>query len=278
MNLSSSLLNNSVLGKKTNYGNDYDPTLLFKIPRITNREALGLNNNIIPFFGVDIWNAYEISWLNPKGKPCVATAIFYIPTNSPNIVESKSVKLYLNSFNNAVISSMEELQQIILQDLSTATNAQVSGRLLSLNEKIEFEDVSSKNIDDLDVECNIYDHPDSKLIEYEDIDIEEEINSNLLKSNCLVTNQPDWGTIIIKYKGKKLRHDSMLKYLVSFRNCNEFAEQCAERIFMDIKNAINPTYLSIYIRYTRRGGIDICPYRSTDSNYTLPSNKRLIRQ
>lgn len=278
MNLSSSVLGNSVLGKKTIYSNSYDPTLLFRIPRIDNREKLKLKEDNIPFYGVDIWNAYEISWLNEKGKPCVAIGSFYIPANSSNIVESKSFKLYLNSFNNDVISSIEELERIILEDLSTATNGQVFGRLSSLNEKIEFAEINGENIDYLDVECNIYDHPHSDLIEYEEIFVEEEINSNLLKSNCLVTNQPDWGTIIIKYQGKKLKHDSILRYLVSFRNCNEFAEQCAERIFVDIKNAINPTYLSIYIRYTRRGGIDICPYRSTERNYMLPSNKRLIRQ
>lgn len=201
-----------------------------------------------------------------------------MPITSSHIVESKSVKLYLNSFNNFVVDSIEELGKIILQDLSKATHAKVTGKIFPINTKIEFGEPSGINIDDLDIECNRPDLPDNSLIECKNAIVEEELNSNLLKSNCLVTGQPDWGTIIIKYKGKKLKHDALLKYLVSFRNCNEFAEQCAERIFTDIKNAINPEILSIYIIYTRRGGIDICPYRTTDLNYMLPSNKRLIRQ
>jgi len=272
------MLSDSALGKKSTYKDSYDSTLLFKIPRSNNRNELGIDDNNLPFYGVDVWNTYELSWLNKKGKPCVAIGVFYIPTDSDNIVESKSFKLYLNSFNNFVIDSIEELEKIILTDLSNAVNAKVAGKLLPINTKIEFGEASGINIDDLDIECNSYNLPDNSLIKYEDIVIEEEINSNLLKSNCLVTGQPDWGTITIKYKGKKLKHDALLKYLISFRNCNEFAEQCAERIFIDIKNAINPEFLSIYIVYTRRGGIDICPYRSLDQNYTIPSNKRLIRQ
>ncbi|WP_341787316.1 NADPH-dependent 7-cyano-7-deazaguanine reductase QueF [Rickettsia endosymbiont of Cantharis rufa] len=271
-------LSTSLLGKKSTYRDSYDATLLFKIPRINNRNELGINGNNLPFYGVDIWNAYELSWLNNKGKPCVGVGTFYIPATSPNIVESKSLKLYLNSFNNFVVDSMEELGRIILQDLSSALQSKILGKILPINTKIEFSVPSGKNIDDLDIECNNYGPPDNSLIEYENILVEEGINSNLLKSNCLVTGQPDWGTIVIKYKGKKLKHDSFLKYLISFRNFNEFAEQCAERIFTDIKNAINPEFLSIYIVYTRRGGIDICPYRSLDQNYTLPSDKRLIRQ
>lgn len=271
-------LSNSILGKNSAYKDKYDKTLLFKIPRSNNRNELRIDNNKLPFYGIDIWNAYELSWLNKKGKPCVAIGVFYVPVDSDNIVESKSFKLYLNSFNNYVVDSIKELEKIILEDLSDAVNAKVSGKLLPIDTRIEFGKPNSINIDYLDIECEKYGPPDNNLIEYEDILVEEEINSNLLKSNCLVTGQPDWGTIIINYKGKKLKHESILKYLVSFRNYNEFAEQCAERIFMDIKKSINPEFLSIYIVYTRRGGIDICPYRSTDSNYTLPNNARLIRQ
>ncbi|XVN41805.1 MAG: NADPH-dependent 7-cyano-7-deazaguanine reductase QueF [Rickettsia endosymbiont of Argas persicus] len=269
---------NSALGKKSNYKDSYDKTLLFKIPRSNNRIELGINNSDLPFHGIDIWNAYELSWLNKKGKPNVAIGIFYIPATSSYIVESKSLKLYLNSFNNYAVDSLEELEKIILEDLSNTVGTKISGKLLPVNTKIEFSNPSGINIDDLDIECDSYGPPDNNLIEYEKIIVEEELNSNLLKSNCLVTNQPDWGTIIIKYKGKKLKREALLKYLISFRNCNEFAEQCAERIFMDIKNSINPDFLSVYIIYTRRGGIDICPYRSLDPNYNLPDSKRLIRQ
>ncbi|MGX6960544.1 MAG: NADPH-dependent 7-cyano-7-deazaguanine reductase QueF [Rickettsia endosymbiont of Pentastiridius leporinus] len=269
---------NSVLGKNSTYKDSYDKTLLYKIPRSNNRKELGIDNNKLPFYGVDIWNAYELSWLNKKGKPCVAIGVFYVPADSDNIVESKSFKLYLNSFNNYIVDSIEELERTILEDLSEVVNAKVLGKLLPIDTKIEFGKVSGSHIDYLDIECSKYGPPDNGLIEHENVLVEEEINSNLLKSNCLVTGQPDWGTIIIKYKGKKLKHESILRYLVSFRNCNEFAEQCAEHIFMDIKKAISPEFLSIYIVYTRRGGIDICPYRSTDSDYTIPSSTRLIRQ
>jgi len=271
-------LSNSALGKKSTYKDSYDPTLLFKIPRIDNRKELGLISDKLPFHGVDVWNAYELSWLDKKGKPHVAIFTFFVPSASSHIVESKSVKLYFNSFNNFIVDSVEELERIILQDLSNATHSEVKGQIFPLNTNIELGEPDGINIDDLDVECDKFDLPDHSLIKCENAIVEEELNSNLLKSNCLVTGQPDWGTIVIKYKGKKLKHDALLKYLVSFRNCNEFAEQCCERIFVDIKNAINPDFLSIYIVYTRRGGIDICPYRTTDLNYTLPTNKRLIRQ
>lgn len=270
-------LSNSLLGKKTEYIDIYNPTLLFPIPRIDKRHELGLNKDI-PFFGVDIWNAYEISWLNAKGKPCVAIGEFYIPADSTYIVESKSFKLYLNSFNNTKFNSAQEVLQLLNEDLSKITGSQVIVRLLPLDTQCEFGVLSGNNIDNLDVECTEYDSTDSSLIKYDDIYAEEEVNSNLLKSNCLVTGQPDWGSVSIKYKGKKIQHDSLLKYLVSFRNHNEFHEQCVERIFVDINKIIKPDYLSVYARYTRRGGLDISPYRSTDSNFKVPTNKRTIRQ
>lgn len=271
-------LSDSVLGKKTKYIDVYNPKLLFPIPRIDQRYALGLTKDNIPFFGIDIWNAYEISWLDEKGKPCVAIGEFYIPADSLYIIESKSFKLYLNSFNNTKFNSTQEVLQLLIQDLSKVTEAQVIARLLSLDTQCKFGVLSGKNIDNLDVECTDYDSTDSSLIKYDDIYVEEEVNSNLLKSNCLVTGQPDWGSISIRYRGKKIQHDSLLKYLVSFRNHNEFHEQCVERIFVDIKQVIKPDYLSVYARYTRRGGLDISPYRSTEPNFKVPSNKRTIRQ
>ena len=271
-------LTNSLLGIKTKYKDNDDPKLLFSIERLNKRKELGLDNNI-PFYGIDIWNAYEISWLNDKGKPCVAIGEFYVPSDSFSIIESKSFKLYLNSFNNTKISSIEEVEKLIIQDLSTATQSEVKGKLNSLKRKIYIEQPEGQNIDNLDVECNIYDKPNSSLIKYEDIFVKEVINSNLLKSNCLVTEQPDWVTVVIKYEDKKLLYESIIKYLVSFRNHNEFHEQCIERIFVDIKNIISPSYLSVYAKYTRRGGIDICPYRSTEQNFILPNNNiRFIRQ
>lgn len=271
-------LSNSLLGKRTEYIDIYDPKLLFPIPRIDKRCELGLNKDNIPFFGVDIWNAYEISWLNEKGKPCIAIGEFYIPSDSTYIIESKSFKLYLNSFNNTKFNSLKEVLQLLNEDLGRITESQVVVSLLPLDIQCEFGALNGTNIDSLDVECIDYDSTDSNLIKYDSIYVEEEVNSNLLKSNCLVTGQPDWGSVAIKYKGKKIQHDSLLKYLVSFRNHNEFHEQCVERIFIDIHNIIKPDYLSVYARYTRRGGLDISPYRSTDSTFEVPINKRTIRQ
>ncbi|MGL4226302.1 MAG: NADPH-dependent 7-cyano-7-deazaguanine reductase QueF, partial [Rickettsia sp.] len=168
-------LSASVLGKKSTYQDSYDATLLFKIPRINHRNKLRINSNNLPFYGVDIWNTYELSWLNNKGKPCVGVGTFYIPVTSPNIVESKSLKLYLNSFNNFIVDSMEELERIILQDLSNALQTKILGKILPINTKIEFGVPSGKNIDDLDIECNNYGPPDNSLIEYEDVLVEEEI-------------------------------------------------------------------------------------------------------
>lgn len=269
---------NSLLGKKTEYKNIYENTLLFPIPRAKQRQELGINENNIPFFGVDIWNAYEVSWLNSKGKPNVAIGEFYIPAHSEYIIESKSFKLYLNSLNNTKFESADHVNKLLTQDLSNAVRAEVKVVLLPLNRHCEFEMFNGNNIDDLDIECINYDSADRSLIQFNDTYVEEDINSNLLKSNCLVTGQPDWGSVNIKYKGKKIVHKSLLEYLISFRNHNEFHEHCVERIFMDILDVIAPKYLSVYARYTRRGGLDISPYRSTDPNFEKPSNKRLIRQ
>lgn len=272
-------LDNSVLGKKVVYKDEYDPTLLFAIPRLDKRKELGLEEcGKVPFFGVDIWNAYELSLLNPFGKPIVAIGEFYIPATSVNIIESKSLKLYLNSFNNTQFESMHVVKDVIARDLSLLAKGMVNVKLSPLYSGHEFGKLSGINIDGLDISCAVYDTADRGLLLHEDMNIEEEINSNLLKSNCLVTGQPDWGSVSIKYKGKKLKHESVLRYLVSFRNHNEFHEQCVERIFIDILNTINPIYLSVYARYTRRGGLDICPYRTTDKDFNIPENDRLSRQ
>ncbi len=232
----------------------------------------------MPFFGVDLWNAYEISWLNLRGKPQVAIGEFSIPADSKYIIESKSLKLYLNSLNNSKFASMTEVSQLLNQDLSKLVESPIKVILLPLNTPHSFGVLPGENIDHLDIECINYASANNQLIKYQDIYAEEEINSNLLKTNCLVTGQPDWGSVAIKYKGKKLEHTSLLEYLISFRNHHEFHEHCVERIFMDISKALQPEYLSVYARYTRRGGIDISPYRSTDRNFKVPSNERLIRQ
>lgn len=272
----------SILGKKVLYENQYNPQLLFPIARLNNRIELGLHEDRIPFYGFDIWNAYEVSWLDLLGKPVVAIGELWFNADSTNIIESKSMKLYLNSFNNTNYRSIEDVEKIICMDLSKATQSKVAVKLCYIQDlKTNIGTLAGVNIDALDVNCDAYNAPDKTLLKCSDSATSEEINSNLLKSNCLVTGQPDWASIYIRYVGKKLDHSSLIKYLVSFRNYNEFHEQCVERIFVDLLSVINPTFLTVYAKYTRRGGIDISPCRSTDSeisNYINVNSIRLIRQ
>jgi 7-cyano-7-deazaguanine reductase len=268
----------SPLGKTTAYVENYAPELLFPIPRQSKRDEIGVPAQL-PFFGADIWNAYELSWLNPRGKPQVAIASFDVPADSPNIVESKSFKLYLNSFNQTRLADANALKQMLTNDLSAAAGARVSVKL-SLPDNFAREQVAELegyNIDNLDVEIDCYE-PNAKLLGcLAEPAVEETLTSNLLKSNCLVTGQPDWASVQIRYRGQPIARDGLLKYLISFRRHNEFHEQCVERIFMDILRQCQPQALSVYARYTRRGGLDINPFRT---NFTLsaPNNIRTARQ
>ena len=264
-------LENSELGKQSSYLTEYGPGLLFAIPRDSKRQEIGIETTI-PFVGVDIWNHFEVSWLNPKGKPVVAIAEISIPCESTNIIESKSMKLYFNSFNNTKIESVEELSSIIKNDLSNSTKSKVEVKISLLNDNT----LDGICIDNLDVNCSKYTVHKEYLTTNPEI-ISETICSHLLKSNCLVTKQPDWGSVQISYQGPQIDHVGLLKYIVSFRNHNEFHEQCIERIFIDIMQMCKPTKLSIYGRYTRRGGLDINVYRST---HPIPEiiNKKMHRQ
>lgn len=270
--------NNSPLGKKITYVSEYAPQLLFPIPRIGKRDEINVPE-ILPFFGFDTWNAYEVSWLNTKGKPQNAIVRFDINCRSVNIVESKSFKLYLNSFNNTRLESPAELQQLLLKDIQQAANGEVFITIYELddllNQKIEtFEGAC---IDSLDIELDSF-HVNPELLSTDHNNrVKETLYSHLLKSNCLVTGQPDWGSIQISYSGAKIDQASLLKYLVSFRNHNEFHEQCVERIFMDIQTFCKPTELTVTARYTRRGGLDINPTRSSNP-ITPDKNIRMARQ
>lgn len=270
----------SELGKKTEYDMAYNPDRLYPIPRAGKRTEIGVNSDALPFYGFDCWNHYEVSWLNEKGKPIVATAEIYYDCTSPCIIESKSMKLYFNSFNNAKFKSVEEVEKIIQRDMEKAIQSKVTvmihqlGRmpLLEIHEKMD-----GICIDHLDVECTKYTVDTSTLSTTDEL-VEETVFSDLLKSNCLVTNQPDWGSVQIHYKGNKINHAGLLQYLVSFRNHNEFHEQCIERIFVDIMKYCKPSELTVYARYTRRGGLDINPCRSTKKISFENMNYRLIRQ
>lgn len=269
----------SPLGKSVAYQAEYDPGLLFPIPRAGKRAEIGINGEP-PFMGMDIWNAYELSWLNARGKPQVALANFLVPADSPNIIESKSFKLYLNSFNQTRLADEAELAGLLTRDLSAAIGKPVAVEIVSPERfaSQRIADLDGYCIDNLDIEINTY-SPAPQLLRCEEypVPVEETLVSNLLKSNCLVTGQPDWASVQIRYFGPAINRESLLRYLISFRNHNEFHEQCVERIFMDIQRMCRPMKLAVYARYTRRGGLDINPWRSNFST-SLPPNRRTARQ
>lgn len=269
-------LKQAPLGQKSTYISQYQRDLLFPVPRKHNRDKIGLQASL-PFQGRDVWNAFELSWLNAKGKPVVAGAELSLPCESANIIESKSFKLYLNSFNNTAFASFAEVEKILIRDLSEAAGAPFAVKLFSLVEapaKLALQ-LEGTCIDDLDIACDTYTiHP--AYLTCEKPIVTETLYSDLLKSNCLVTGQPDWGSVQITYTGKKMAREGLLKYIVSFRDVNEFAETCVERIFMDVSKHCQPEKLLVTIRFTRRGGLDINPYRA---NYPVNiKNERLWRQ
>jgi 7-cyano-7-deazaguanine reductase len=278
MLLTEKILANAPLGKKSSYENHYNPSLLFALARLPKREEIGLSEKL-PFTGTDIWTAYELSWLNKKSKPLVAIADIFIPAASPNIIESKSFKLYLNSFNNTAFHSPHEVQETIAQDLSKALQDQATIHIHSLeNYPGQLTLLDGLCLDDLDIACSTFE-PDTTTLTTVATPVRESVYTNLLKSNCLVTGQPDWGSVQISYAGNQINHAGLLQYIVSLRDHNEFHEQCIERIFMDIKRLCKPSELTVYARYTRRGGLDINPFR-TDCNslWPTPLNRRLVRQ
>jgi 7-cyano-7-deazaguanine reductase len=272
----------SPLGKSSAYQSQYAPELLFPIARQQKRDELGLfaDAGTMPFFGVDIWNAYELSWLNMRGKPQVAIATITVPADSPNIVESKSFKLYLNSFNQTRLAGPDTLLALLRNDLSDGFGAPVHVTLTSPEAfgAIKMGELDGVLLDRLDVEIDGY-SPSPELLSADDENgqVEETLVSHLLKSNCLVTGQPDWGTVQIRYVGPQIDQEGLLKYLIGFREHNEFHEQCVERIFMDVLRQCKPTKLAVYARYTRRGGLDINPWRANFST-GKPPNLRGARQ
>ncbi len=267
----------SELGKVTPYDTTYNPSRLFPIPRGPKRQELGIDVTKLPFTGVDIWNHYEVSWLNLKGKPMIGIAQIVLPCESPNIIESKSMKLYFNSLNASKFESMKALEAVIQKDLSAAAGAAVQVNLKPLFDEPLCGRFSGESIDELEVECDTY-VVNPAFLTTSPTRVEETLCSDLLKSNCLVTLQPDWGSVQIHYKGPKMEREGLLKYLVSFRDHNEFHEQCIERIFTDILHYCKPEELSVYGRYTRRSGLDINPYRSTKPFELFTLSTRLVRQ
>ncbi|MFM2482475.1 NADPH-dependent 7-cyano-7-deazaguanine reductase QueF [Celerinatantimonas sp. YJH-8] len=267
------------LGKHSHYIETYTAELLQPVPRSLNRDQLHLSAESLPFHGYDRWTLYELSWLNPKGKPVVAWGSVWVNAASTHLIESKSFKLYLNSFNQTIFKNWQEVQTTMIRDLSQCAQGDVRVELYSLEHSAVFALPEGKLIDDLDIEVTNYQFMPSLLEHAVDLNtpvIEETLSSNLLKSNCLVTSQPDWGSLTIRYRGYAIDREALLRYIISFRRHNEFHEQCVERIFTDILHYCQPEYLTVSARYTRRGGLDINPFRSNFETQT--ASQRLIRQ
>jgi len=267
-------LSKLTLGKTTEYCSEYNPNLLQPVPRSLNRNDLLLPENSLPFIGEDVWYGYELSWLNDKGKPVVAVAEFRFSCTSPNLVESKSFKLYLNSFNQSKFSNFSEVEKVLIKDLSNTAGMQAQVKLFNVEQcpalEIRQTDQSITCIDEEDISIENYQYQ-AELLEQAQKNspteiIEDRLVSHLLKSNCLITNQPDWASVYISYKGPTIDHSILLMYLVSFRQHNEFHEQCVERIFCDLQTYCQLEELTVFARYTRRGGLDINPFRSTHIN------------
>ncbi|PLX82923.1 MAG: NADPH-dependent 7-cyano-7-deazaguanine reductase QueF [Desulfuromonas sp.] len=272
-------LSNLPLGKTTTYASAYDPGLLCPVPRRLKRDELGLEGEL-PFSGYDIWNAYELSWLTERGKPVVAIGEVLVPCESPNLIESKSFKLYLNSINQTRFPSQDEVCRVLTDDLSRAAGAPVRVSLQpnALLSGCALESLPGECIDDLDIAIDDY-RLNPELLEAAadpQEQVSESLHSHLLKSNCLVTGQPDWGSVLVRYQGGRIDREALLRYLVSFREHNEFHEQCVERVFTDLLRFCSPEKLTVYARYTRRGGLDINPFRS-NFEVDIP-NLRLPRQ
>jgi 7-cyano-7-deazaguanine reductase len=267
----------SLLGKRSDHSDRYDPGLLFAIARAPQRAAIGIVDEL-PFHGVDIWNAYELSWLDDRGKPEIALAELRIPATTQNLIESKSLKLYLGGYAQERFAHADAVRDRIARDLSAAADGTVSVALTAQDRfaNVAIDALAGESIDALPIDIESYGPPDARHLRVLDGDAEETLVSHLLKSNCPVTGQPDWASVQIRYAGRRIDREGLLRYLVSFRNHADFHEHCVERIHVDLMRRVAPRYLSVYARYTRRGGLDINPWRSTEPGE--PANPRTARQ
>lgn len=267
------------LGQTAEYPHHYDAGQLRAVARSLNRQPIGINDaDSLPFSGIDFWTAYELSWLNDNGLPQVAIGYFTVPASSPNLIESKSFKLYLNSFNESRFSSWQQVHDCLQRDLSNCAESSVTVQLKPLADAAQqaIAELPGELLEAQDIRIDCYDYNPAllKIVDTGD-NHELTVKSHLLKSNCLITDQPDWGSVYIHGIGPQLDKASLLRYLISFRRHNEFHEQCVERIFQDLAK-LGFSKLSVYARYTRRGGLDINPFRSNFE--TAPADQRLARQ
>lgn len=265
------------LGRETDYPHTYAPEVLCPIPRADSRANLALGDTL-PFSGVDIWNAWDLTWLSPNGQPRVATAEIRVPAESPNIIESKSLKLYLGSFAMSPFDSVSAAAECIERDLATCAGAPINVTVLPVSdtESRSAARLAGTCLDDLDASCSDWD-VNASLLRAEDSEIvREDLHTHLLRSLCPVTAQPDIGSLQISYRGPKIDRKGLLQYVVSFREHNDFHEACIERMFVDLMSRCGCDELSVQARYQRRGGIDINPIRSNAGE--KPLNLRLWRQ
>lgn len=263
------------LGRPSTYPERHDPSRLFPIPRAKARADLPLAG--VPLHGVDLWNAWELSWLDPRGVPRVGIAEIRVPADSPRLIESKSLKLYLNGFNQEPLPDAEAAADRIATDLSRAAGAAVLVRIRPLEQAPGVGELEGDCIDAVETVLDHYGPPQASALRILPEPAEETLVSHLFKSNCPVTGQPDWASVQIRYRGPRLDRASLLRYLVGFRRHTGFHEHCVERIFADLWHTLQPERLSVYARFTRRGGIDINPFRSSVPG-EAPANPRLARQ
>ena len=270
-------LEHAPLGRVSTYPKRYDAELLYSIPRADSRIPLGIAEDKLPFVGEDEWHAFEVSWLNARGKPVVAVARFRLPADSPQLIESKSWKLYLNSFNQSRFDSREQVSEFLARDLAKIAGAPVEVALFNVaDEALATRQLPGECLDELDIEIDRY-TPSTEFLKTQAEIVEETLHSHLLKSNCPVTGQPDWGSVLIRYRGPKLDREGLLRYLVGYRQHQDFHEHCVERIFMDLMAHARPERLLVVARYVRRGGLDISPWRATPGERP-PEPLRLSRQ
>ncbi|MCH4562701.1 NADPH-dependent 7-cyano-7-deazaguanine reductase QueF [Halomonas sp. EGI 63088] len=270
-------LEHAPLGRESVYPEHYDAGLLYPIARAANRAPLGIDEGALPFVGEDEWHAFEVSWLNARGKPMVAVARFRLPVDSPNLIESKSWKLYLNGFNQTRFDSRAGVIDTLVADLSAAAGAPVSVELFDVDDAVLApQRLPGESLDDLDIEVSYY-TPSADHLRVGEKIVEETLHSHLLKSNCPVTGQPDWGSVLIRYRGPKLDREGLLRYLIGYRQHQDFHEHCVEHIFTDLMTRARPERLLVLARYVRRGGLDISPWRGTPGERP-PEPLRLARQ
>lgn len=267
------------LGRQVAYPEAYDPSVLAAIPRSISRSELGITANL-PFRGIDLWNAWECSWLDARGKPVAVILRLAIPCTSPNIVESKSLKLYFNSLNQHRFSSEAEAMATILHDLTNVLGVEPGLALISLDSFVlHTEQVSGTCLDDIDLDVTAT-RPDRSLlgVNSRSLPVSEVVYTNLFRSLCPITSQPDWATVAISYQGQPMHHAGLLHYLVSYRRHNDYHEHCVERIFTDIMAVCSPDSLTVEANFLRRGGLDINPIRTTETAGDYMDFPRYLRQ